>query len=87
MTVTALTGIAQLVTNDPTHEYAEAASGPLGVILDAAVVMDGGRVRWTSPEVPIASSTWAGGPWCPASSTVTTTSPSPATGRRSSRPA
>jgi imidazolonepropionase len=49
MTVTALTGIAQLVTNDPTHEYAEAASGPLGVILDAAVVMDGGRVRWTGP--------------------------------------
>jgi imidazolonepropionase len=49
MTVTVLTGIAQLVTNDPTHEYAEAASGPLGVVLDAAVVMDGGRVRWTGP--------------------------------------
>lgn len=56
MTVTALTGISQLVTNDPTHEYAEAASGPLGVVLDAAVLCDDGRVLWTGPAAALPSS-------------------------------
>ncbi|MCJ0702386.1 imidazolonepropionase [Frigoribacterium faeni] len=55
MTVTALTGISQLVTNDPVHEYAEASSGPLGVVLDAAVVMDGDRVRWTGSATRLPS--------------------------------
>jgi imidazolonepropionase len=57
MTVTALTGISQLVTNDPTHGHAEASSGPLGVVLDAAIVCDGGRVLWSGPAARLPSST------------------------------
>ncbi|MBD8609316.1 imidazolonepropionase [Frigoribacterium sp. CFBP 13729] len=56
MTVTALTGVSQLVTNDPTHEHAEASDSPLGVVLDAAVLLDGGRVLWTGPAASMPSS-------------------------------
>ena len=38
-----VTGIAELVTNDPGH------GGLLGVVSDAAVVVDAGRVAWTGP--------------------------------------
>ncbi|MCB5907536.1 imidazolonepropionase [Streptomyces pinistramenti] len=41
MTTTALTHIAQLVTNDPSL-----GEGPLGLIQDAAVVIDGDRIAW-----------------------------------------
>ncbi len=41
MTSLLLTGIAELVTNDPTHD-----GTPLGVIEDAAVVTEGRRVAW-----------------------------------------
>ncbi|MHC3461912.1 MULTISPECIES: imidazolonepropionase [Streptomyces] len=43
MTTTAITHIATLVTNDPSH----ADGTPLGLIQDAAVVVDGDRVVWT----------------------------------------
>lgn len=42
---TALVGIGSLVTNDPT-----AGDGPLGLIENAAVVVDGGRIVWVGPE-------------------------------------
>lgn len=38
-----VTGIAELVTHDPQHP------GPLGLVSDAAVVVEGGRVAWTGP--------------------------------------
>jgi imidazolonepropionase len=41
---TLVTGIAELVTNDPSL-----GEGPLGVVLDAAVVVDDGAVAWTGP--------------------------------------
>lgn len=41
MATTVITGIASLVTNDPAH-----GSGPLGVLRDAALVLDGDRVAW-----------------------------------------
>lgn len=41
MTTTVLTNIAQLVTNDPSL-----GEGPLGLIQDAAVVIDGDRIAW-----------------------------------------
>ncbi|MEU2427954.1 imidazolonepropionase [Streptomyces sp. NPDC007861] len=44
MTTTLVTNIATLVTNDPA-----AGEGPLGLIQDAAVVMDGGTVAWAGP--------------------------------------
>lgn len=40
MTATLLTGIGELVTNDPAH------GGPLGVLTDAALVVADGRVAW-----------------------------------------
>jgi imidazolonepropionase len=50
--VTALlvTGIGELVTHDSLHP------GPLGLLRDAAVVVEGGRVAWTGParEAPAA---------------------------------
>ena len=44
-----LTGIGQLVTNDP-----ETGGGPLGVRTNAAVIVDNGRVAWvgSSADVP-----------------------------------
>ena len=41
MTSLLLAGIAELVTNDPTHD-----GTPLGLVDDAAVVVEGGRIRW-----------------------------------------
>ena len=38
-----VTGIGELVTNDPRH------GGLLGIVADAAVVVDGRRVAWTGP--------------------------------------
>ncbi len=43
MTSLLLTGIGELVTNDPTH------GDLLGVVHDAAVVLEGNRVAWTGP--------------------------------------
>lgn len=40
-----LTGIGELVTNDPVHD-----GTPLGVLTDAAVVVEAGRVRWVGPR-------------------------------------
>ncbi len=40
---TLVTGIGELVTNDPAH------GGPLGILRDAALVIDGDRVAWTGP--------------------------------------
>jgi imidazolonepropionase len=46
MTSTVITGIAELVTNDA----ARATPGdPLGIVTEAAVVIDGDRVAWTGP--------------------------------------
>ncbi|MEU9358138.1 imidazolonepropionase [Streptomyces sp. NPDC048301] len=52
MTTTAITHIANLVTNDPSL----GDGTPLGLIRDAAVVIDGDRVAWTgeSGDVPAA---------------------------------
>lgn len=41
-----LTGIGELVTNDPTHD-----GSPLGLVDDAAVVVEGGRVSWVGRRV------------------------------------
>lgn len=41
MTTTLITGIGELVTNDPA-----AGAGPLGLIKDAAIVIEDGRVSW-----------------------------------------
>ncbi len=41
MTSLLLTGIAELVTNDPTHD-----GTPLGLLDDAAVVVEGRRIAW-----------------------------------------
>src|SRR5690606_33392164 len=41
---TLVTGIAELVTNDPAL-----GPGPLGIVADAALVVDGGRVAWVGP--------------------------------------
>ncbi|MFG3055540.1 imidazolonepropionase [Kitasatospora sp. NPDC048239] len=51
MPSTLITGIGSLVTNDPTH-----GTGPLGLLTDAAVVVDGGTVAWVGPaaEAPAA---------------------------------
>ncbi len=38
-----VTGVAELVTHDPQHP------GPLGLVRDAAVVVESGRVAWTGP--------------------------------------
>ncbi|WP_326753097.1 imidazolonepropionase [Streptomyces hirsutus] len=64
MSSTAITGIATLVTNDPSLGGGSPRSGtfesgggsPLGLLRDAAVVIDGDRVVWTgaSSEVPAA---------------------------------
>jgi imidazolonepropionase len=41
-----VTGIAELVTNDESH-----GNGPLGLIADAALVVDGGTVAWVGRAV------------------------------------
>lgn len=41
---TALTGIGELVTNDPTHPDGDGS--PLGIITEAAVVVDDDRIVW-----------------------------------------
>lgn len=43
MTATVITGIGELVTNDPARE------GLLGLVTDAAVVVEGDRVAWVGP--------------------------------------
>jgi imidazolonepropionase len=48
MTTTLVTGIAELVTFDDTLEGAEHDEG-LGLLRDAAVVVDDGRVLWSGP--------------------------------------
>ncbi|WP_423833316.1 imidazolonepropionase [Streptomyces manipurensis] len=45
MTTTAITHIGSLVTNDP----AVGDGSPLGLIENAAVVIDGGRIAWVGP--------------------------------------
>lgn len=42
----AVTGIGELVTNDPAVEDITGEHGRLGVLTDAAVVVDGGRIAW-----------------------------------------
>ncbi|MED7952256.1 imidazolonepropionase [Streptomyces sp. BE303] len=51
MPSTLITGIGSLVTNDPAH-----GTGPLGLLTDAAVVIDGATVAWVGPaaEAPAA---------------------------------
>jgi len=46
MTSLLLTGIAELVTNDPTHD-----GTPLGLIGDAAVVVEGRQVKWVGQRL------------------------------------
>ncbi len=43
MTATVITGIGELVTNDPERD------GLLGIVTDAAVVVEGDRVAWVGP--------------------------------------
>ncbi|GHH67550.1 imidazolonepropionase [Promicromonospora soli] len=43
-----LTNIGELVTNDPEHG-AGSGSGGLGVVPDAAIVVEAGRIAWTGP--------------------------------------
>ena len=45
MTSVLLTGIAELVTNDPVHD-----GTPTGLLHDAAVVVEGRRVAWVGPR-------------------------------------
>jgi imidazolonepropionase len=53
----AVTGIGELVTNDPD------LGGPLGIVRDAAVVIEAGRVVWTGPSnaVPAADTSYDAG--------------------------
>ncbi|MEU2507753.1 imidazolonepropionase [Streptomyces sp. NPDC007863] len=46
MTTTVITNIRSLVTNDP-----DLGEGPLGLVGDAALVLDGDRVAWAGPAV------------------------------------
>lgn len=53
---TLIANIGELVTNEPSTPGAQ--PGPLGIVADAAVLVDGGRVVWAGP----ASDTPDGGP-------------------------
>lgn len=50
MPATLFTGIAELITNDPTHP-ATAGADPLGTIEQAAVVVEGGVLQWLGRAV------------------------------------
>ncbi len=56
MTTTLITNIASLVTNDP----AQGDGGPLGLLTDAAVVLDGEKIAWVGPaaKAPAADETY-----------------------------
>ena len=41
-----LTGIGELVTNDPAPDR---EGGPLGIVRDAAVLVEDGRIAWVGP--------------------------------------
>ncbi|MCB5166291.1 imidazolonepropionase [Streptomyces bambusae] len=58
MTTTLVTNIGSLVTNDPAL-----GEGPLGLVEDAAVVMDGDRVTWVGPaaKAPAADAAYDAG--------------------------
>ncbi|SEO59945.1 imidazolonepropionase [Actinacidiphila rubida] len=47
---TLITHIGSLVTNDPSLPDADPASGPLGVLRDAAVAIEGDRIAWVGPS-------------------------------------
>ena len=46
MSTTLITGIGELVTNDPARAE---QGGLLGLLADAAVVVDGSRIAWVGP--------------------------------------
>ena len=46
MTSLLLTGIGELVTNDSAHD-----GTPIGLVPDAAVVIEGGRIAWVGPRL------------------------------------
>jgi imidazolonepropionase len=46
---TLITRIGALVTNDPALPGADPGSGPLGLLRDAAVVVEGDRIAWVGP--------------------------------------
>lgn len=48
MTTTVITGIGELVTNDPARRE---QGGLLGLLRDAAVVVEGSRIAWVGPAV------------------------------------
>ena len=48
MTTTVITGIGELVTNDPARAQ---QGGLLGLLSDAAVVVEGSRIAWVGPAV------------------------------------
>ena len=56
---TVYTGIDELVTNDP----ALGDGSPLGIVADAAFVVDSGRIAWVGRRarrrMPTTGSTWA----------------------------
>lgn len=79
---TLVTGIGELTTNDATRE------GLLGLVADAAVVIEGGRIAWVGESSdappPTPRSTSVAARSSPALSTATATWSSPGTARPSS---